>query len=387
VKLLRRTLDQISSPLAQAHALLQGYKGVRSVLDLSAGAPSYPTAHAISRHIAEVACAEDGGKYTSRPGLDQLRKLVAKEISSDYGGDVSADNVLITAGCNQAFCLAISAIADAGDEVILPVPYYFNHDMWLRLNLISPRYLFSDRNLVPDPERAESLISGKTRAIVLVSPGNPTGLTIPPSAIRAFADLAREREIMLILDETYRVFRDSDQPAHELFRHGNWQDTVVSLHSFSKEFAIPGHRVGAAICHPDLLAEMLKLLDCVAICAPRLGQEAAIAGFTHAKEWRATKARELRQKQVLFERAIAENPAGFELHSAGAFFGWVRHPILREPTESVVRRLMLEQGVLTLPGTIFTPTDDRYLRLSFAGLSADDANDLIARLSIFARER
>lgn len=383
MRLIARTLDQIRSPIDSAQALMRQYRGNRALLDLTQGAPNYATAPAIANRIAEVARSPDGGKYTARPGIEKLRELFSKEISETYAGAVGPDQVLITAGCNQAFCLAVSALADYGDEIIIPVPYYFNHDMWLRLDRLHPRYLTCTSDFVPDPRAAGALVNDKTKAIVLVTPGNPTGVTIPPSVIDTFADLAKEANIMLIIDETYKAFRGSDQPAHDLFRRQDWPDSIVSLHSFSKEFAIPGYRVGAAIGHSDLLVEMGKLFDCIAICAPRIGQEAVIEGLANCGDWRRDRALEIREKQTRFETMFASRPGGFELLSAGAFFGWVRHPKMNESSAQVVSRLLLDHGILVLPGTIFFPSDDRYLRFSFGNLSDANIGELGVRLSEF----
>src|SRR4051794_24375591 len=138
MRLISRTLDQLQSPITAATRMLAEYAGRRPLLDLSQGSPAYATAPVIAKRIALVARQPEGGRYTSRPGLETLRNLLAEEISREYAGSVSANNVLITAGCNQAFCVAVSALADHGDEVILTVPYYFNHDMWLRLDRLSP---------------------------------------------------------------------------------------------------------------------------------------------------------------------------------------------------------------------------------------------------------
>ncbi len=380
MRLTARTLEQIQSPIASVRNLLRLYKGHSPVLDLSQGMPCYATAPVIAHRIAEVACAPDGAMYTERPGLESLRRLVAEEISQAYAGAARPDHILITAGCNQAFCVAISALAENGDEVIISVPYYFNHDMWLRLEGMCPVYLCSAPSFVPDPAIAETLISNRTRAIVLVSPGNPTGVTIPPSVIQAFADLARANNIVLMIDETYRVFRASDEPPHELFSSPNWEDYFVSLHSFSKEFAIPGHRVGAAVGHPDLILEMMKLFDCIAICAPRLGQVAAIEGLASAKDWRRARALDIRKKQAQFESVFSCRPGGFEVCSAGAFFGWVRYPDIGLSSDQMVIKLLLEYGILVLPGTVFSPTDDRYLRFSFGNATEEELDELGVRL-------
>jgi hypothetical protein len=113
------------------------------------------------------------------------------------------------------------------------------------------------------------------------------GVTVDAEGIAAFAALARRHGIALVLDETYGSFRDSDEPAHHLFADSGWERIVVSLHSFSKDFAIPRYPVGAVVASPELNREVCKLLDCVAVCAPRIGQEAAWAGLTGATRWRA----------------------------------------------------------------------------------------------------
>jgi len=369
--------------LTAAFALLDGRSEDMPLLDLSQGVPGYPTAPEIVRRVAEAAHERDAMSYTARPGLPELRSLFAADIAAGYEGAVEPEEVLITAGANQAFCIAASTLADVGDEVIIAAPYYFNHATWLRMERISPRFLETDASFLPDPSDAEELLTDRTRAIVLVTPSNPTGVTIPSEVLDAFADIAERREIVLILDETYRAFRRADGPPHRLFARPNWQRWLVSVHSFSKEFAIPGFRVGAAVGGKDLLAEMLKLLDCVAICAPRLGQEAAIAGLTDAQAWRVERVREIRDKERIFRAVMADAPGGFELSSAGAFFGWVRHPFSGQTAEDVVARLATDAGILALPGSLFTLQDDGYVRFSFANLSADEIREFGKRLNGF----
>ena len=166
MRLISRTLDQIPSPISSADDLLRQYQGGRPVLDCSQGAPAYPTAPEIAARIASVAASPDGGKYTTRPGLYRLRELLAAEISEAYCGTVNPEQVLITAGCNEAFCVTVSTLADHGDSIILTVPYYFNHDMWLRLDRMSPIYLPCTSQCLPDPAVAAGLITESTRAIV-----------------------------------------------------------------------------------------------------------------------------------------------------------------------------------------------------------------------------
>jgi aspartate/methionine/tyrosine aminotransferase len=391
MRLAARAVNLMSSPIAEAHALVPLRTGERPLLDLSQAAPSYPTAPVIAAHVADIAHRADGGRYAPPPGMPGLRQAFAAELSRDYDAAIGPEHVLPTGGCNQAFCVVLAALTEPGDEVILPVPYYFNHDMWLKLEGVRPVYLHPRRPpsladptaLVPDPEQAAALVTERTRAIVLVTPGNPTGVTIPPDTIAAFRDLAVERGLTLVVDETYRNFRPVDAAPHPLFRSDDWTDHVVSLHSFSKDLAIPGYRVGAVVAGEALIHQVLKFVDCVQISAPRIGQEAVIAGLTHAGEWRREQSARIADAQRVFEQVMTERPGGFELVSAGAFFGWVRHPF-DAPTGEVVRRLVLDHDVLVIPGTAFVPSDEGYLRFSFANLEHHDIRKLGHRLTELA---
>jgi aspartate/methionine/tyrosine aminotransferase len=388
MRLTDRTRNLAASPIAEAHAWLGHRTGERQLLDMSQAAPGYPTAPEIAARIAAVAAEADGGRYAPPPGLPELNQAFADELNTDYRAALTAAQVLPTGGCNQAFCVTTSALTEPGDEIIMPVPYYFNHDMWLKLDGVTPRYLIGDpdrpNGLVPDPEQAAALITERTRAIVLVTPGNPTGVTVPPETIMAFYRLAADNDLALIVDETYRNFRLTTDPPHQLFSQPDWEHTVISLHSFSKDLAIPGYRVGAVVAGPEIIYEIMKLVDCVQISAPRIGQEAALAGLRHARSWRAEQAQRINRALGRYREVMAARPGGFELASAGAYFGWVRHPFEDLPTAEVIKRLVLDHDVLAIPGTAFTPSDERWLRFSYANLEFDQFDELAARLSEMA---
>lgn len=386
MRLSPRTTRTIASPIGEAYALLERRSNQRELLDLAQAAPRYPPAPEVVEHVIAVARQRDAGDYVEIAGLPRLRTAFAAELSDVYRGTVQEENVLVTAGCNQAFCMVTSALAEPGTEIILALPYYFNHDMWLRLYGIAPVYLEPGPYQMPSAPVAETLITPRTRAIVLVSPGNPTGLTIAPEVIAEFAGLARSHELALVLDETYRSFRDSDQPAHALFADPDWPETLVSLHSFSKELAIPGYRVGAVVASAQLNREVTKLLDCVAICAPRLGQEAAWAGLTAAGQWRRERVAELAEKRRWFEAVMAARPGGFELISAGGFFGWLRHPFAGRSTDEVVEDLAIRYDTLVIPGTAFLPEDRGTFRVSLSNVDLDALTEFADRLDAAGRQ-
>jgi aspartate/methionine/tyrosine aminotransferase len=264
-------------------------------------------------------------------------------------------------------------------------PRCLYYDMWLRMNGVVPRYLEPGPDLVPTPEAAEALITARTRAIVLVSPGNPSGVVIPPDVLAGFHRLAARHDIALIVDETYRSFRGTDEPAHALFADPDWARTLISLHSFSKDLAIPGYRVGAVLASPEVNREVMKLLDCVAICPPRIGQEAAWAGLASAGQWRRERAGEVADKRAWLETVLADRPGGFEVLTSGGFFAWVRHPFGR-PTDDVVRELITRYDTLVISGTAFLPDDRQVFRVSFGNVDKAGIGEFAARLRLMAEQ-
>jgi aspartate/methionine/tyrosine aminotransferase len=302
-------------------------------------------------------------------------------MAVSHGGSIDQDNVLISAGCNQAYCLAVLALARAGDQVILPVPYYFNHMMWLQMQGIEavPLPFRADRAGVPDPAEAEAAITERTRAIVLVTPNNPTGAVYPPDTIAAFRDLAAERRIALIIDETYKDFLDDGSP-HRLFEDDNWGETVVQLYSFSKAFSLPGYRVGSVIAGEKTIAAVTKVMDTISICAPRIAQDAALFGLENLSDWVGDKRAMINGRRDAVREIFRSNDLGYELISSGAYFAYARHPFTGALAVDVARRLADDHNVLCLPGTFFGAGQEQCLRLAYANATVEEMPILAERL-------
>ena len=365
----------IPPPIAEIAKLAAGrdYPPEKPLLDLAQAVPAYPPAEALTAHLADAVRRPEMARYTPIVGRDDLRNALAAALSETYGGDVTRDQVAITAGCNQAFCLALMALAGPGDEAILAAPSYFNYQMWLEMLGIAPVYLpfRPARGGVPDPADAAARITPRTRAIVLVTPNNPTGAIYPQEAIEGFHRLAREAGLALVLDETYRDFLPGDAPPHGLFARADWDETLVHLYSFSKVYSLTGYRVGALVAGSGLLAEVAKAADCVAICAPAIAQEAALYGLCHLADFRADKRRLVLERVDQFRAVFERNDLAYELICAGAFFAYVRHPFAGTPAADVARRLIREENVLCLPGSAFGPDQGGYLRFALANIDGD----------------
>lgn len=385
---LTRTAATFAPPVMEARRWLAGveFPPERPLINVSQAAPVDPPPEALRKAIAETALGNDAAHlYGPVLGLPELRAELAAQWSVGYGGSIEDTQVGITAGCNQAFAAAIAALTGEGDEVILPTPWYFNHKMWLDMNGVAAVPLPTGPDLLPDPEKAATLITARTRAIALVSPNNPGGVEYPPDLIVAFLDLARSRGIKLLLDETYRDFHSRSGAPHPLFADPDWDDTLVHLYSFSKAYRLTGHRVGALVCNAGLLAEVEKFLDTVAICPPQIGQHAALWGMRNLQQWLAGERAEILDRRAAIEEgfpALADQ--GWRLMGVGAYFAYAAHPFPL-PSDDLARRLVSDAGVLLLPGTMFMPDDDpaggQQLRIAFANLDRAGLGTLFSRLA------
>ncbi len=383
-----RTAATFSPPVMEARRWLTGihFDADRPLINVSQAAPVDPPPQAMRQAMADVALNNDDAHlYGPVLGLPELRDELAAQVSAHYAGAVEPAQAAITSGCNQAFAAAIATLCAEGDEVILPVPWYFNHKMWLDMSGVAAVPLPVGDTLLPDPDQAAALITDRTRAIALVTPNNPGGVEYPEELVQAFFDLARARGIALILDETYRDFDSRSGPPHRLFQDPDWRDTLIHLYSFSKAYRLTGHRVGAIVASQTRLAEVEKFLDTVAICPGQIGQHAALWGMQNLDTWLAGERREiLARRQAIADSMHRLDAKGWKLLGLGGYFAYLSHPF-DESSDTLAPRLVREAAVLTLPGTMFHPAEDitggRHLRLAFANLDVAGIEVLFDRLT------
>ena len=383
-----RTAATFAPPVMEARRWLDGvtFPPDRPLINVSQAAPVAPPPEAMRDEMARVVReVPQAHLYGPVLGLPDLRAEVAARVSARYGGRITADQVAITSGCNEAFAAAIATLTDQGDEVLLPVPWYFNHKMWLDMAGVRAVPLPCGPDLVPRAEDAAARITPRTRAIALVTPNNPTGAEYPPETLAGFAALARRHGIALILDETYRDFHSRDGAPHDLFADPDWAETVIQLYSFSKAYRLTGHRVGAMVAGQARLAEVEKFLDTVTICPAQLGQFAALWGMRHLDDWLAAERAEiLARRDAIVQAFDSLAPLGWRLRGAGAYFAYVEHPF-EMPSDRLARQMVTRAGVLALPGTMFMPARDpagtRQLRIAFANIDRDGIAKLRGRLA------
>ena len=372
-------LDCAAAPIAEAWSWVTN-PGSDKLIDMCQAVPAHLPPQSLRDYLGDAIKNGDGATYTDIRGIQPLRDALAVNISERYEAGINADDIIITAGCNQAFCSVIDTLCDKGDEVIIPLPCYFNHQMWLTIRGIKQNFLsFNPETAMPDALEAATLITPRTKAIVLVTPNNPSGATYSPECIEQFYQLAAEHGVALIVDETYRDFIDIDQIPHHLFKQTNWRDNFVHLYSFSKVFSLTGHRTGAVVAGPELLDSMKKIQDCTAICAPHSGQLAALYGLQNLDEWKLEKARELQVRADLIKQAFDNPQLQYRLVCAGAYFAYIEHPF-ESSSRDVVKRLIQKFDLVCLPGSYFGQQQDQFIRLAFANTHEKYFDEVIRRL-------
>jgi len=286
------------------------------------------------------------------------------------------------------------------------VPWYFNQEQVLAMRGVRPVPLRTraEDAFVPRVEDAEVLITERTRAITLVSPNNPTGAIYPPSLLAQFALLCKRHSIALIVDETYRDFLAS--APHTLFSRSlasslsapseeaadwDWRRHLISLYSFSKSYAVPGHRLGAVVCGEEVMKQVEKVLDCLQICPPRAIQLALVDQIPAMRQFIASQSSTLATRHATLKAVL---PPRWRLAAQGGFFAYVHHPFPGRSSYEVCERLALEMGVAGLPGTFFQPPEehefwggrekareeDRWLRIGVANVGEESLRALGGRL-------
>lgn len=367
-------------PIPLARSWAARYAGQAGpMLDLTQAVPGYPPHPELLARLGAAGADAALAGYGPIDGEPALRAALAAELGASYGAELRAEDVAITAGGNLAFVLAMTVLCGAGDRVLLPTPWYFNHQMALTMLGAEavPLPCRAEHRFLPAPDEARALLREGAHALVLVTPNNPTGAVAPPALIAELAALCREHGAWLVIDETYRDFLPT--APHALFADPAWRAHVVHLYSFSKAYCVPGHRVGAIVAGPAFRAQLMKALDTLQICAPRAAQQALAWAVPALRQWREGNRALMAERAAACRQALAALP-GWRVDSLGGYFAWLRLPDGAPDALAVAEILAAERGLLCLPGPFFGPGQERHLRLAFANAGIEAIRAVPARL-------
>ena len=328
----------------------------------------------------DAAAAWATHRYGAVEGDARLLDVLGRKLRDENGLDLSRSRVLVTTGSNMAFQSVVQAISQPGDEIVLPAPFYFNHEMAVRIAGCTPVIVPTDRSYQLDLDRLATAISPRTRAIVTVSPNNPTGAVYPEAALRAVNQLCAARGIFHIADEAYEYFT---YDGAEHFSPGSLPGAsshTISLYSLSKAYGFAGWRVGYAVVPVTINDALYKVQDTVLICPPIVCQAAATAALRIGRAWCAPQVERLaavRQEVLALFRQIPEH---CDVPVPGGAFYCLPRLRTRLPAMTMMERLVREHRVAVIAGDTFGATDGCYLRVSFGALEGKAVHEGMERL-------
>lgn len=359
-------------------------EGAPALIDLCQAVPDYAPAAELIEHLQQVVSDPLTCRYTPDEGLPEVREAVCGRYRRRYRAAINSGQICLTVGASQAFWLAMLVLCHAGDEVILQLPCYFDHPMALGALGIRPVFApFVEKEQgIPHPSVIEKLITPRTRAIVLVSPSNPTGAVIPHRRLTELYFLAQRHRIALVLDETYGDFVEG--MPHDLFTLEDWHRTLVQVQSFGKTYALTGYRAGLLAASAEFIRQALKIQDTMTVCQPRITQLALQYGLTHLDNWVEGNRLKMSLRHNLFVSEFMKPGNRFRIVASGSFFAWVRHPFSGRSGRDAAKRLAQEAGIMTLPGEAFGPGLEDYLRIALGNIRENEMSEAIRRFRHFS---
>jgi aminotransferase len=344
--------------------LLSKAQGRRGLISLGRGDPDLPTpSHIIE--AAKRALDEGATHYTSWQGRDDLREAIAVKCRRDYATDVSAEQVIVTAGGQEAVYVTFQALLNDGDEVLLADPHYNSYSRAVCLAGGVPMMVPCNEAdaFALDPAAVEARITPRTKILAVISPNNPTGAVIPAETIRALADLALRHNLVVVADDIYEHFVFGATPHVSIASVAELAGRTIIINGFSKTYAMTGWRLGYLVPPRALVDAMEVIKHTLTICAPAVSQAAGVAALTGpqdcVREMRETFAK---RRQVLL--------AGFEALGLGGAWSQGGHFLFPNITSTGLssldfcERILEEANVLVFPGTSFG-NGEGYVRASF----------------------
>jgi aspartate/methionine/tyrosine aminotransferase len=340
------------------------------VIHLEVGEPDFGTPeHIIAAAFAAVRAGAT--KYTGNAGRLELREQIAARMRARTRAAISPEHVIVTVGAIGALYTALMSVLDAGDEVLIPDPGWPNYEAIAVLAGARPvRYPLSAKAaFVPDPDDIARRIGPRTKAILLNSPGNPTGAVFAPETVAAIGALAERTGIHIVSDEIYEdiVF---DGRRHVSFLDHAPTDRVFIVGGASKSYAMTGWRLGWLIAPPAAAPLAVKLQEPIVSCAPTPSQVAAEAALTGPQTVVEDGRRLFERRRDLFLDVLGPTGA-IAARPAGAFYGLVDIPGGAENALAFAKRLLIERGVAVVPGDTFGAATARMVRLAF---TTDDSS-------------
>ncbi len=371
-------LRAVQSPIIPVIADL--IRSCPGTISLGQGVVNYGPPPAAVDQIARFLAEPVNHKYQSVAGIPALLAAIEKKLAAENGLTLGPDNrVMVTAGGNNAFLNAVLAIADPGDEIILPTPYYFNQEMAVTMANCRPVLVATDENYQLRIEALRAAITPRTRAIVTVSPNNPSGAVYPESDLRAVNALCAEHGIYHISDEAYEYFTYGNARHFSAGSIPGSEAHTISLYSLSKAYGFASWRIGWMVFPTHLESAMRKVQDTILICSPVVSQFAAVGALEAGRAYAQEKLKVIAESRAVAQAALSQLDGCVVPRADGAFYFLLRLRTQATPL-ALAERLIREHGVATIPGNAFGLDQGCHLRVAYAALPPAAIAEGVGRL-------
>ena len=338
--------------------------------------------------IREAACKAimDGAtRYSANAGLDQTRKAYSSFFKREYGMDVDpTKNVIATVGGMEALFLSLASMVDKGDEVIILAPYYVNYLQMIRM--CGGTAIIIDRLGKDVNELVQEIsfnCSKRTQAIILNSPCNPVGDMLPSALLDSIAEIAIQHNLIVISDEVYSSLIYDGKTSDSIITRKGMQARTIVIDSCSKRFAMTGYRIGFAVGPEECIANMTKMQENVAACAPLPSQYAAIAAYTGEIEYTYINKEYEKRRNLVYSR-VKEMPRLNPIYPEATFYCFVDVTETGMDSEEFAYRLLEEKHVAVVPGIAYGENYSHFVRIAFT-LNHDLLDSAMNRLEEFVR--
>ncbi len=349
-------------------------------VSLGQGIVWYSPPEQISQGIEKFNSDSSNHIYKAVHGIPGLLEAIENKLDADNDIQVTdAQRIVVTAGGNLAFSNAVLAIADPGDEFILSVPFYFNHEMAIAMANCKSVLVSTDEQYQLDLAAIEAAITPKTKAIVTVSPGNPTGVVLDKQSLTVLNNLCREKGIYHIHDEAYEYFHYGDSKQFSPASIPGSEAHTISLYSLSKSFGFASWRIGYMVIPQVLFDPILKIQDTQLICAAVISQFTAIEAMQQGKAWCQQQQQPIRESREIVISALDEiSDICNYPKSNGAFYFYLK---INTDISSLdlCQRLIQEHKVAAIPGVTFGSNDGTYMRIAYGAMTPETAEEGIGR--------
>jgi aminotransferase len=355
---------------------------MEDVISLGVGEPDFRTPWNICE--SSIYSIEQGTtSYTSNRGLQTLRDSLSRHMAQSYNLHYDSNNeIIITTGVSEGLDIAIRAITDPGDEVLIAQPSYVSYSPCVTLagGIPVPVRCTEKDHFKLNPDTLAEKITKKSKALIISFPNNPTGAVMTESDLKAIADLVIDHDLLLISDEVYSELSYEKRHCSAATVSDLWERTIT-LNGFSKAYAMTGWRIGYLCAPRDICDAALKIHQYVMLCAPVMGQVGAVEALRSAEEDKNSMVNEYRLRRNLFVAGL--NRVGLPCHvPEGAFYAFPSVEKTGLSDVEFAEQLLREQRVAVVPGSVFGEGGEGHIRCAYA-VSRKDLTEALRRMEIF----